>query len=274
MKVTRWHVLISHSDISEVGINKAEPTLLERATLDSKLLQEIDNFYLCISSHQQRQASRSNTRLFYHRQDVSPSSSSTSHLRRPYNSYDETRHRSSPGTQGPTTISSPYIRRTPFARRSLPHHLQPVMKKALKSASSASPDPFQTIKKEQQLRHVVLAEPAIPPAIVPFKSTLERQFSDLSLNQIENDSLIPSTSAVFVQSRPSLSYSSSSPSSSSSTDESSTAFVHIHLNHTKYNVLHRGESIPFGFATKTHQQPDITSRTNSSGFIQNVSITV
>ena len=269
MKVTRWHVLISHSDISEVGINKAKPTLLERATLDSKLLQEIDNFYLCISSHQQRQASRSNTRLFYHRQDISPSSSSTSHLRRPYYSYDETRHRSSPGTQGPSTISSPYIRRTPFARRSLPHHLQPVMKKALKLASSASPDPFQTIKKEQQLRHVVLAE----PAIVSFKSTLERQFSDLSLNQIENDSLIPSTSTVFVQSRPSLSYSSSSP-SSSSTDESSTAFVHIHLNHTRCNVVHRGESIPFGFATKTHQQPDITGRTNSSGFIQNVSITV
>lgn len=271
MKVTRWHVLISHSDISEVGINKAEPTLLERATLDSKLLQEIDNFDLCISS----QASRSNTRSFYHRQDVSPSSSSTSHLRRPYNSYDETRHRSSPGAQGPSTISSPYIRRTPFARRSLPHHhLQPVMKKAMKSASSASPDPFQTIKKEQQLRHVVLAEPAIPPAIVPFKSTLERQFSDLSLNQIENDSLIPSMATVFVQSRPSLSYSSSSPSSSSSTDESSTAFVHIHLNHTRCNVLHRAESIPFGFATKTHQQPDLTSRTNSSGFIQNVSITV
>ena len=224
--------------------------------------------HFCISSHQQRQESRSNTRLFYHRQDVSPSSSAISHLRRPYNSYDETRHRSSPGT-----VSSPYIRRTPFARRSLPHHLQPVMKKTLKPTSSASPDPFQTIKKEQQLRHVVLAEPAIPPAIVPFKSTLERQFSDLSLNQIENDSLIPSTSATVVHTRPSLSYSSSSP-SSSSTDESSAAFVHIRMNNTRCNVLHRGEPIPFVFAAKTNQRHDLTNRTNSSGFVQNVSITV
>jgi len=70
------------------------------------------------------------------RQNIrSSTSSSISNLRHPYNSYDETRNFSSPSSKCPSTggvsstVSSPYIRRTPFARRSLPH--QPVLKKNL-----------------------------------------------------------------------------------------------------------------------------------------------
>ncbi|CAF4919677.1 unnamed protein product, partial [Rotaria socialis] len=80
---------------------------------------------------------------------------------------------------------SPYIRRTPFSRRSLPHHIQPVLKKPVKPTLSSSPDPFKTaVKKEQQFRHVLLAEPSLPLAIPTIKSSMERHFSDLSLNQI------------------------------------------------------------------------------------------
>jgi hypothetical protein len=141
--------------------------------------------------------------------------------------------------------------------------------------SSSSPDPFKkTIKKEQQLRHVVLAEPSLPPAIIPLKSTIERHFSDLSINQIENDSLVPSTSSMLIHNRPSLSCSStsttsssSSSSSSSSTDDSTTAFIHIQMDNSKCDVIHRGDSIPLVF-------PTTTTATKSSSFIHNVSITV
>ena len=224
----------------------------------------------------QRQPSHSNTRLFRHQQEVS---SSINNLRRPYDSYDETRNLSSPtskcaSTGGvSSTVSSPYIRRTPFARRSLPHHSQPVLKKCLKPMLSSSPDPFKTtIKKEQQLRHVVLAEPSLPPAIIPLKTTIERHFSDLSLNQIENDSLVPSASAMLINSRPSLSCSSSSTasSSSSSTDDSTTAFIHIQMNNS------RCDSIPLVFSTTNNNNNNIsnTPTTKSSSFIHNVSITV
>ena len=149
------------------------------------------------------------------------------------------------------------------------------MKKALKSVLSSSPDPFKSIaKNEQQLRHVVLAEPSLPPAIIPIKSTIERHFSDLSLNQIENDSLIPTTSMMFIRSRPFLSCStssasatSSSSSASSSTDDASTAFIHIQMNNSKCDLLHhRGDSIPLVFPVSTASK--------SSSFIHNVSITV
>jgi hypothetical protein len=135
---------------------------------------------------------------------------------------------------------------------------------------SSSPDPFKTpIKKEQQLRHVVLAEPSLPPAILPSKPTIERHFSDLSLNQIENDSLVPSSSAMLIHSRPSLSCSSSSTtsSSSSSTDDSTTAFIHIQMNNS------RCDSIPLVFST-TNNNISNNSTTKSSSFIHNVSITV
>jgi hypothetical protein len=136
--------------------------------------------------------------------------------------------------------------------------------------SSSSPDPFKTVKKEQQLRNIVHAEPSLPLAIIPLKPSIERHFSDLSLNQIENDSLVPATSSLVVHSRASFSCSSSS---SSSTDDSSTAFIHIQMNNLKYD---RGESIPIVFATtniKNNNNSNSTA-TKSSSFIHNVSITV
>lgn len=239
--------------------------------------------FISIFSNQHR-SSHSNTRLFqHHPQDVTSTSSSISNLRRPCNSYDETRNFSSPSSKCPSTggvdstVSSPYIRRTPFARRSLPHHIQPVLKKSLKPMLSSSPDPFKTtIKKEQQLRHVVLAEPSLPPAIIPLKSTMERHFSDLSLNQIENDSLVPSTSAMLIHNRPFLSCSTSSTtssssscsSSSSSTDDGTTTFIHIQMDNSKDDVIHRGDSTPLVFPSSS------TATTKSSSFIHNVSITV
>ena len=220
-----------------------------------------------------RFSSHSNHRPFYQRKDLSPGSSSMSHFRRSTNSCDDAR-------KSPSTTSSPYIRRTPFSRRSLPHHLQPVVKKPLKPMLSASPDPFQTIKKEQHLRHIVRAEPAILPAIEPSQSKLERHFSDLSLNQIENDSLKPSSTPDHCsQTRPSLSCSLSSSSShaSSVSDDSSTAFVHIHMNNSRCHLIQRGESIPFVFtATNMNKHPNANLNTtnSSTSFIHNVSITV
>lgn len=226
--------------------------------------------------------SYSNARLFHssqqQRRAVSSASSSICNLRRPYESYDESQHLSTPSSKCASTggvsstVSSPYIRRTPFARRSLPH--QPVLKKALKPVLSSSPDPFKSIaKNEQQLRHVVLAEPSLPPAIIPTKSSMERHFSDLSLNQIENDSLIPPISTMFIRHRPFLSCSSSSASAtsnsssaSSSTDDPPTAFIHIQMNNSKCDLLHRGDSIPLVFPVSTASK--------SSSFIHNVSITV
>ena len=240
-------------------------------------------------SSSQHSSVYSSARLFHHPQGVSPSSSSIKHLRRPYESYDETAKISSLSSKCPSTggtdssVSSPYIRRTPFARRSLPHHIQPVLKTALKSTLPSSPDPFQTIKTNQQLRHVVLAEPSLPSVSVPIETSMERHFSDLSLNQIENDSLMPSASGMLVHHRPSLSYSSSSTASSSSTssstDESTTAFVHIHMNNARCSVSHRDQSMPFAFATTTindttSNSSQISATPKSSSFIQNVSITV
>lgn len=156
---------------------------------------------------------------------------------------------------------------------------------------SSSPDPFQTIKKEEHLRHIVRAEPAILPAIEPIPAKLERHFSDLSLNQIENDSLKPSsTPNHFNRTRPSLSSSLSSgsgsssssssnsaSSSSSTSDDSSTTFVHIHMNHSRCHLIQRGESIPFVFTTtnmKNHPNSNLNTSNSSTSFIHNVSITV
>lgn len=177
-----------------------------------------------------------------------------------------------------STVSSPYIRRTPFSRRSLPHHIQPVLKHPAKPVLSSSPDPFKiTVKKEQQLRHIVLAEPCLPMAIPPMKSKIERHFSDLSLNQIENDSLLPATNAILVQCPPSLSSSSSSTTSSSSstsatTNDSTTAYIHIQVNNASCDIMHRGDSIPIVFSTTNNNISN--PATKSSSFIQNVSITV
>lgn len=240
----------------------------------------VSTAYLCLCFSPSRQSSHSHSRL-YQQTIGEPTciSSSIGNLRRPYDSYDDAGNSSSPSSKCASSVSSPYIRRTPFARRSLPHHIQPVLKKPLKPVLSSSPDPFKTtVKREQQLRHVVLAEPSLPPAVAPSKSSLERHFSDLSLNQIENDSLAPSASAAFAHSRPSLSYSSgsASSSSSSSTDDSAAPFLNIQMNGARCDVLHRGDSIPLVFSsnassTGTGAAPP-TSK--SSSFIHNVSITV
>ncbi len=174
------------------------------------------------------------------------------------------------------TISPPYIRRTPFARRSLPHHVQSKGRKPLYITSSSSPDPFKIIQ-EQPLRNIVLPEPSLPSAIIPTKSTLERHFSDLSLNQIENDSLSPSTPMILVHNRPSLSSSSSSSSTtSSSSDGNTTPFIHIQLNN------YRTGRIPVLYASSNINDTNNNNNNNnknkqptkSNSFIHNVSITV
>lgn len=243
--------------------------------------------YIYIFSNQ-RQSSNSNTRLS-HQQHQQALSSSTCNLRQQYNSYDESRNFSSPSSKCPSsrgvssTVSSPYIRRTPFSRRSLPHHIQPVLKKSLQPMLSSSPDPYKpTVKKEQHLRHVILAEPSLPPATAPVKCKIERHFSDLSLNQIENDSLAPSASTVLVRCRPSLSCSSSSAassssssSSSSSTDNSTSAFIHIQINNSNCDTVHRSDSISHVFSpTNNNGNNSITTATKPSSFVHNVSITV
>jgi hypothetical protein len=209
----------------------------------------------------------------FHQEQEVPSSLSksfVSNCRRPYDSYDETTNLSSKYlTDGNSNVSSPYIRRTPYARRSLPHHIQPVPRK---SSHTKSPNPFKIIK-EQHLRHIVLAEPSIPPAVIPSKAKLERHFSDLSLNQIENDSLSPSTPHLLIHSRPSLSCSSSASSSTtnSSTDDSTTPFIHIQMNNQ------RGGRIPVIYASSNinnNKNSNTQSTKATSSFIQNVSITV
>lgn len=188
---------------------------------------------------------------FHHKQEI-PLRSSLSfknNIRRLYDSFDET-SKYHPNDN----ISSPYIRRTPYARRSLPQ-----------SIGKKSSYPFKIIK-EHQLRNIVLAEPSIPPAIIPIKSTLQRHFSDLSLNQIENDSLSPSTPLVLSHNRPSLSCSlSSSSATSSSSDGNTTPFIHIQMNN------YRTGRIPVVYASSNIKN---NSNTQSNSFIHNVSITV
>lgn len=200
---------------------------------------------------------------FHHESNISSFKNNNHRL---YESCDETSKYLSNDNNN-NLITSPYIRRTPYARRSLPQHVP----KPLNSKSSSSPDPFKIVK-EQQLRKIVLAEPSLPPAILPKKSSLERHFSDLSLNQIENDSLSPSTPLLTVQNRPCLSCSSSTPSSSSSSDGHTTPFIHIQMNN------YRTGRIPVVYASSNLNQtnsantPPQTSKSNS--FIHNVSITV
>ena len=176
-----------------------------------------------------------------------------------------------------SAVSSPYIRRTPFSRRSLPHHIQPVLKKSVKPISSSSLDPFKTrIRKEQQLRHVTLAEPSLSSNDVRLKPTIEKHFSDLSINQIENDSIIPSTATTSIHGRPSLSCSSSnttSSASSSSTEDSTTSFVHLQINNSRCNALCQDDSVPLIFPTMNNRISSTTTA-KSSSFIHNVSITV
>ncbi|CAF0790620.1 unnamed protein product [Adineta ricciae] len=222
-----------------------------------------------------------NHQSFHQDQEPLSSSFNRSHFRRLYDSYDETTKVSSPTSKylidANNLNSLTNIRQTPYARRSLPHHIQSIVKKPLctKLSTSSSPDPFKTIK-EQQLRHIVLAEPSLPPAIIPSKMALERHFSDLSLNQIENDSLSPPTPIRLTHHRPSLSCSSSSTSSTnSSTDDSTTPFIHIQMNNYRAGripVIYTSSNINNNNNNNNNSTNPTSSKSNS--FIHNVSITV
>ncbi|CAF0799313.1 unnamed protein product [Rotaria sordida] len=244
----------------------------------SQLLISSNSAFTQIIRKNQRQESNGACQPFPYEQNISSSLKNKSH--RLYDSYDKTTNLSSKYLiDNNNIISSPYIRRTPYTRRSLPYHTQSALKKPLHTKTSYSPDPFKK-PKEQHLRNIVLAEPSLPPAIIPKKLTIERHFSDLSLNQIENDSLSPSTPILSVHHRPSFSYSSSSSSStaSSSTDDSTTPFIHIQMNN------HRTGRIPVIYASSNITTSTIPTTTNnnnsdiqtkkSTSFIHNVSITV
>lgn len=114
----------------------------------------------------------------------------------------------------------------------------------------SSPDPFKIIE-EQKLHHSLLVESTT-------KYPMQKHFSDLSLNQIENDSLSP---MILTHQRPFLSSSSSSSATSSSSDHGNPAgFLHIHMN--------RSGRLPF-LKNSNHIQP-----MKSNSFIHDVSITV
>ncbi|CAF2426017.1 unnamed protein product [Rotaria sp. Silwood2] len=243
----------------------------------SQLLISSNSAFTQIVKKSQRQESNGCQPFPYEQNTLSCKNNS----HRLYESYDETKKYH---IDNNNNVSSPYIRRTPYTRRSLPYHTQSALKKPLYTKTSFSPDPFKKTK-EQHLRNIVLAEPSLPPAIIPKKSTIERYFSDLSLNQIENDSLSPSTPVLSIHNRPSLSCSSSSASSSSSsatsssTDDSTIPFIHIQMNN------HRTGRLPVIYASSNITTSTITNNNNnnnnsdiqtkkSTSFIHNVSITV
>ena len=154
-------------------------------------------------------------------------------------------------------ISSPLIRRTPYTRRSLPYHSQSVGKKSSYMKSSSSPDPFKIIQ-EQKLHQSLLLESST-------KYPLQKHFSDLSLNQIENDSLSPSTPIILAHHRPLLSCSTSSATSSSSDSGNPNGFIHIQMH------MNRTGRVPL--LTNNKNSNHIQSM-KSNSFIHDVSITV
>ena len=209
----------------------------------------------------------------YHPDDEVLSTSLKSNLVRPSESSDEMTNLSSPSMKclldDSSSISSPYIRRTPFVRRSLPHQNPSILKKTTYSKSASSPDPFKKMKN-LATRQLVFVDPTISSVIIPSKSKMERHFSDLSLNQIENDCLLtPST-----RTRAPLSCSSGSSSttttcsSASSADDCPTPFIHIQRTNylTERKATHYASS-----AIPTNSK---TVPSKSTSFIHNVSITV
>ncbi|CAF3853872.1 unnamed protein product [Rotaria magnacalcarata] len=247
--------------------------------IKSQLLMSSNSAFTQIIKKNQRQESN-RCQPFQEKPGMLLSSSSfRSHSHRLYDSYDETAIASLKYNFNNQDItSSPYIRRTPHTRRSLPYHSQSALKKPLRTKVSFSPDPLKQ-NKEQCLRSIVLAEPSLPFAIIPKKPTIEKHFSDLSLNQIENDSLSPSTPVLSNRNRPSLSYSSSSSSSSSSsatsssTDDSAAPFIQIQMNN------HRAGGIPVlytssNITTANNNNNSDNQTKRSTSFVHNVSITV
>ena len=169
-------------------------------------------------------------------------------------------------------FSSSHIRRTPYTRRSLQYHTQSTLREPLYRKPSSSPDPF-SLSKKHRLENVALAKTPLSSFTVPFKSIIERHFSDLSLNQIENDSFSPSASVLLLHNEPSLSCSTSSSSSttSSSTDDSITPFIPMQMNN------YRTEQIPVVYTSSSITNNDNNSNIQSkrsTSFIHNVSITV
>lgn len=153
-------------------------------------------------------------------------------------------------------VSSPSIRRTPYARRSLPYQSQSTGRKSSYVKTPSSPDPFKIIE-EKKLHQSLLVESTT-------KFPLQKHFSDLSLNQIENDSLSPSTPIIIAHHRPLLSSSSSSATSSSSDSGNPTAFIHIQMNRSGRIPLLMNNN-----KNSNHLQP-----MKSNSFIHDVSITV
>ena len=201
----------------------------------------------------------------YHHEDEVLSTSQKSNLVRPSESSDEMTNLSSPSMKclldDSSSISSPYIRRTPFVRRSLPHQSQSILKKSTYSKSASSPDPFKKVKNPSA-RQLVFVDATISSVVLPAKSKMERHFSDLSLNQIENDCLIAPLS------RSSASSSSTTYSSASSADDAPTSFLHI--QRTNYSTERQATH----YASSAIAANSKTVPSKSTSFIHNVSITV
>ncbi|CAF3437389.1 unnamed protein product [Rotaria sp. Silwood1] len=258
--------------VQDLPLKKSSKTNQNKSQL---LISSNSAFTQIVKKNQQQESNE--CQAFPYEHNTLSSFKNNSH--RLYESYDET---TKYHIDNNNIVSSPYIRRTPYTRRSLPYHTQSALKKPLCTKTSFSPDPLKKTQ-EQRLRNIVLAEPSLPPTMITKKSTIERHFSDLSLNQIEKDSLSPSTPVLSIHNRPSLSCSSSSSSSSttsSSTDDSTTAFIHIQMNN------HRAGRIPVIYASSNITANAMTNNNNnnnnnsdiqtkkSTSFIHNVSITV
>lgn len=211
----------------------------------------------------------------YHHDNEILSTTLKSHLVRASESSDEMTNLSSPSMKclldDSSSISSPYIRRTPFVRRSLPHQNPSILKKTNFSKSASSPDPFKKAKTSTT-RHLVFVDPTISSVMMPSKTTkMERHFSDLSLNQIENDCLI--TPLTLTRTRAPVSCSSASSStttcsSASSADDCSTPFIHIQ----RTNYLTERKATHYASSSIPTNSKTVPSK--STSFIHNVSITV
>jgi len=211
----------------------------------------------------------------YHHDNEMLSTTLKSHLVRASESSDEMTNLSSPSMKclldDSSSISSPYIRRTPFVRRSLPHQNQSILKKTNFSKSASSPDPFKKAKNSTT-RHLVFVDPTISSVMMPSKTTkMERHFSDLSLNQIENDCLI--TPLTITRTRAPVSCSSASSntttcSSASSADDCPTPFIHIQ----RTNYLTERKATHYASSSIPTNSKTVPSK--STSFIHNVSITV
>ena len=234
---------------------------------------KIDHFYirLSFSSSVPRRLRSPHLRSYQNEKEMSSSMNLKNHLCRPDDDpMNSSLFSSKCLVDENSSISSSYIRRTPFARRSLPHTNHSILKKSSYSKSASSPDPFAK-RKEKVTRHLVMMDPVVSVINPTLKSTIGKYFSDLSLNQIENDSLAAPSSST--DNRLPMSSSSTTPSTrtSSSNDDSSTTNPFIHIQMTNFI----GERKSIVYPSKTISNPHSNNATGkSTSFIHNVSITV